>query len=92
MAKKSKNEQIKPENTETEFVASERLVRELVRFLEYAPPGRLRKNRRKMFLLYLSYEQEDLPLDFDDYILDLYGLLEFLDTAEEETRGVWEVV
>lgn len=63
------------------FQPSENLLHALETFLENVPPQRLSRNLRKMFLLYLCAEKAGLPLDFEDFVLDLYMLFEFLDEA-----------
>jgi hypothetical protein len=35
-------------------------------------------------MLYLTYENAGLPLDFDDIMIDLYFLHDFLDKVEDE--------
>jgi hypothetical protein len=65
---------------------NKKLIKEFDNFLEYAPPERLSRNLRNMFLMYLSHEQDGLPNNFKDTIIDFYLLLEFLDNSAEELR------
>jgi hypothetical protein len=63
---------------------NKKLIKEFDNFLECATPGKLSRNLRNMFLIYLSHEQDGLPNNFKDTIIDFYLLLEFLDTIGEE--------
>ena len=67
---------------------NKKLIKEFDSFLEYAPPDRLSRNLRNMFLFYLSYETDGLPVNFSDTIIDFYLLLEFLDNSAEELKEV----
>ncbi|WP_200585651.1 hypothetical protein [Pedobacter segetis] len=48
-------------------------------FMILVPPARLNRNLRKLLLVYLYYQNDDLPEDFNDYLKDLYHLMDFLD-------------
>lgn len=63
---------------------SESLLTEVENLLAYPNLKRLNRNLRKMLMLYLSYEKDGLPLDFEDFMTDLYLLYEFLDRVEDE--------
>jgi hypothetical protein len=52
-------------------------------FLKYPHMKRLNRNLRKILMLYLTYDNETLPLDFDDFMIDLYFLHNFLDMVED---------
>jgi hypothetical protein len=83
--KKSKSKQKADKNAEgsKQKEMSATLKTELENFLQYPNITRLNRNIRKTLLLYLTYENT-LPLDFDDFMLDLYFLYEFLDAVEDE--------
>ena len=72
---------------------SEAYIREVLNFIEYAPPRRLSKGIRNIFLIYLL-EDIGQPNDFTDTVGDLLFLFEFLDASEKEAKlqGFAEVV
>lgn len=51
-------------------------------FLEYTPAQRLNRNLRNMLLHYIIYEQQALPIEIEDLLLDLINLFRLLDAAE----------
>ena len=63
---------------------SKELEKEVINLFENTPPGRLKRNLRKIFLLYLIHDKESFPLDFEEMVFDLYCMFNFLDVAENE--------
>ena len=61
------------------------LAKELRELLDYCPPRRLNRNLRKLFMEYL-FLTTDLPPYFEDLVIDLDALMNFLDFADEERR------
>jgi hypothetical protein len=57
-------------------------------FLKYPEMKRLNRGLRKMLILYLTYENAGLPLDFEDFMIDLYFLHNFLDVVEDRSGGM----
>jgi hypothetical protein len=62
---------------------TKRLILETDELLEYVPPERLSRNLRNLLLSYLDCEK-DHPLYFEDLVVDLYFLFQFLDVATDE--------
>jgi hypothetical protein len=60
------------------------LKNEIENLINYAHIKRLNRNLRKMLQLYLANEKTGVPLDFDDFMIDLYFLHELLDVVEDE--------
>jgi hypothetical protein len=87
MKKTFKKKKKKSRNVSKEsFQASKELINALEIFIEYAPPRRLSRNLRKMFFLWLDHEKDGLPFEFEDFIIDLYFLFDFMDVAIEESK------
>jgi hypothetical protein len=57
-----------------------------IRFLEHHPANRFRKNLRRMLLEHLLYDGARESIFIYDTLVDLDGLFELLDVAEEEWR------
>jgi len=55
--------------------------------LECIPPDRLKKELLDVFLIFLEYEYENLPLNFRETVRDYHLLFYFLDKIEEEMKG-----
>ena len=55
------------------------IMEEFKYFMILVPPARLNRNLRKLLVDYLYHQNDDLPEDFNDYLKDLYYLMEFLD-------------
>ena len=60
------------------------LKNEIENLINNADIKRLNRNLRKMLQLYLANEKTGVPLDFDDFMIDLYFLHELLDVVEDE--------
>ncbi|MDF2456003.1 MAG: hypothetical protein K0R51_1996 [Cytophagaceae bacterium] len=63
-----------------------KILNELETFLDFVPPQRLSKNLRKMFMIYLSQQNEGIDLDMNEQVMDLYFLFELLDAVAETTE------
>lgn len=48
--------------------------------------ARANKHLRKIFLIYLNSEHQNLPINFEELLLDIEKLFELLDFIEIETR------
>jgi hypothetical protein len=79
--KKKKKTLLKPYKS---YKPSKALIKDLETLLECVPAGRLCRSLRKMFMLYIFYEKDGLPVRLEETIIDLYFLFEFLDAAEDE--------
>lgn len=66
---------------------NQKIINELESLIEYVPPKRLGRALRNMLLVYMSYEQDKISSEFDDLILDLYHLFNFLDTVSDEIEN-----
>lgn len=66
---------------------NKKLVKELDELFEYVPPERLSRNLRNLLLSHLEHE-EGRPLYFEDLIIDLYFLFQFLDMAADELNEI----
>ncbi len=60
---------------------SERLMEEVVYFMENTPPVRLNMNLRHLFMNYLMFCQDGHGFDLDDLLWDLSNLMQLLDIA-----------
>jgi len=69
---------------EEKRVLSKRLQKEVIHFLFHHSAGRLRKNLRRMLIDYLMHDSGRESVYIYDTLLDLDGLFELLDVAEEE--------
>lgn len=49
-------------------------------------PTTLKNNLVSMLMKYLEYEHDSLPQDFEDRVVDLNVLIEFLIVAEKELK------
>lgn len=76
----------KPRIASNEFLISDTLQNELLRFIEYHPAYRFNRNLRKMLLDYLMHESSLEDLYIKDLLYDLQGLFELLDAIEMEGR------
>lgn len=72
-----------PENSRI----NKKILRELDVLLDFAPPRRVSRNVRNIFLSYLYYEKDCLPDDIGDIIMDVQFLLEFLDETSDELKA-----
>jgi hypothetical protein len=61
-----------------------------LQFLQSTPPSRLSRGLRHIFLDYLVYHHQWLPLDFHEILLDLNKLFDLLDHAARETKDWYE--
>jgi len=68
----------------TQLKKNHKLLHELETFLDFVPPQRLSRNLRRMFMVYLSQQNEGIDLDMNEQIMDLYFLFELLDAAGED--------
>lgn len=68
-----------PENSRI----NKKILRELDVLLDFAPPRRVSRNVRNVFLSYLYHEKDCLPRDIGETIMDIQFLLDFLDTSSE---------
>ncbi|HEY9044572.1 MAG TPA: hypothetical protein VIN08_01690 [Ohtaekwangia sp.] len=66
---------------------SPELVRAFHRCMLYAPPERLSRCLRTMFIEYIAHNRDFLPPDFDGWVDDLSLLFGLLDIAIKETKG-----
>jgi len=48
--------------------------------------ARANKHLRKIFLIYLNSEHQNLPINFEELLLDIEKLFELLDFIETETQ------
>lgn len=62
------------------------IVEELMRFMEYHPAARVKKNMRKMLLEFLMSEGGVEKIYLNDLLYDVEGLFELLDVIEEEEK------
>lgn len=69
-----------------EPIVSRRLFDAFFLFIKAIPPVRLNRNLRKIFLGYLQGNHHMIPLDFEEYLIDLEFLTELLDVAEKDTQ------
>ena len=65
----------------TPLKKNHKLLNELETFLDFVPPQRLSRNLRRMFIVYLSQQNEGIDLDMNEQVMDLYFLFELLDAA-----------
>lgn len=67
-------------------MVSTNVAEELMRFAEYHPAARFKKNMRKMLLEFLMSEGGVEKIYLNDLLYDLEGLFELLDVIEEEEQ------
>ena len=67
-------------------VLSKIILEAFVQFLEHHPAKRFRKNLRRMLLEHLLYDGARESIFIYETLVDLDGLFELLDVAEEEWR------
>ena len=72
-----------PENSRI----NKKIIRELDVLLDFTSPRRVSRNVRNIFLSYLYYERECLPIDIGEIIADVQFLLDFLDNSSEELKS-----
>lgn len=67
-------------------VTNQAITTELMRFIEYHPPERFRKNLRKMLFEFLMSDGAVESSYLKDLLYDLDGLFELLDAIEAADR------
>lgn len=84
--KKSKSFLIKAiaKEKEKKPVLSKTIQEAFIQFLEHHPAKRFRKNLRRMLLEHLLYDGARESVFLYETLVDLDGLFELLDVAEEE--------
>lgn len=65
-------------------VLSEVMQEAVIRFLEYHPAKRFSKNLRRMLIEHLMYDGAVESIYLYETLMDLEGLFDLLDVAEEE--------
>jgi hypothetical protein len=80
---KLKNKIIESENP----VLNKKLREAFIHFLEHHPAKRFRKNLRRMLLEHLMYTGARESIHIYDTLMDLDGLFELLDVAEDEWKS-----
>lgn len=66
------------------LVLSKTMQEALVHFLEHHPANRVSKNLRRMLVEYLMHNEAGQSIYLYETLLDLHGLFELLDVAEEQ--------
>ncbi|MGF6849699.1 hypothetical protein QFZ51_004934 [Chitinophaga sp. W3I9] len=69
----------------TKLTLSKEFKKAVREFFEYHPAKRVNRNLREVFMTYASYSLDVIPLNMDDIIWDIQGLMELIDVAEDET-------
>ena len=65
-------------------------IDELKKVLEDFEITRANKHLRKIFIIYLQSEHENLPIDFTEVLIDLEQLFDILDLMEKWNKSdVW---
>lgn len=77
---KRKNKPIAPRK----LVLNKRMKEAVIRFLEYHPARRMSKNLRRMLVEYLMYQGAVESTYLRETLMDIEGLFDLLDVAEEE--------
>ena len=65
-------------------LVTEEIILKLDHLLLSAHPTKLKNHLTTIWMKYLEYEHDSLPPDFEDRVVDLNLLLEFLIVAEME--------
>lgn len=71
-------------------LVTEKIIRKLDHLLFSSHPTELKNHLVTIFMKYLEYEHDLLPADFEERVVDLTILIEFLIVAEREMEGVVE--
>lgn len=69
---------------------SPRLQEELQVLIGSVPPLRVSRHLRELFMSWLKQGEAGLPLDYEDFLLDMECLFEFLDALIDEAAGIQE--
>ncbi|MEQ9405092.1 MAG: hypothetical protein RIM99_15990 [Cyclobacteriaceae bacterium] len=68
-------------------LVTRKMVLKLDHLLFSSHPTQLKNHLVTIFMKYLECEHETLPLDFEERVVDLTLLIEFLIVAEREMEG-----
>lgn len=69
----------------TKLKVSKKFKTELRQFFEAHPAKRVNRNLREVFVTYMSYSLDVIPLSMADIIWDMQCLMELVDVVEDET-------
>jgi len=69
----------------TKLKISKTFKKELRQFFEAHPAKRVNRNLREVFVTYMSYSLDVIPLNMADIIWDMQCLMELIDVVEDET-------
>lgn len=68
-------------------LVTEKIIQKLDHLLFSSHPTQLKNHVMTLFMKSLQQEHEALPVDFEDRVVDLTILIEFLIVAEREMEG-----